>query len=112
MPDAAGRDRRRLRGQRPALAADPTGAETVLIDDFCQQYPSHSVGTIDFGPDGMLYVSSGDGASFNWADHGQEQPGQPVRRPAGRRPGRRAALAELPPRRRQTACRSTARSCA
>ena len=27
-----------------------TGAETVLIEDFCQQYPSHSVGSLDFGP--------------------------------------------------------------
>ena len=33
----------------------------------------------------MLYVSAGDGASFNFADYGQDgQPGQPVRRPAGR----------------------------
>ena len=55
---------------------NPAGAETVLIEDFCQQYPSHSLGTIDFGPDGMLYVSSGDGASFNWADYGQD--GSPV----------------------------------
>src|SRR4051794_30668794 len=53
-----------------------TGAETVLIEDWCQQYPSHSIGTLDFGPDGMLYASAGDGASFNWADYGQD--GSPV----------------------------------
>ncbi len=52
------------------------GTETVLIEDFCQQYPSHSVGSLVFGQDGALYVSSGDGASFNWADYGQD--GSPV----------------------------------
>ena len=78
----------------------PTGAETVLIEDFCQQYPSHSVGTIDFGPDGMLYVSSGDGASFNWTDYGQAgNPVNPCGDPSER--GRSAALAELPPSRRR-----------
>jgi glucose/arabinose dehydrogenase/PKD repeat protein len=49
----------------------PTGAETVLIEDWCQQYPSHSTGSLAFGPDGKLYVSGGDGASFNWVDYGQ-----------------------------------------
>jgi glucose/arabinose dehydrogenase len=53
-----------------------TGAENVLIEDWCQQYPSHSVGSLAFGQDGALYVSAGDGASFNFADYGQD--GSPV----------------------------------
>lgn len=48
-----------------------TGAEQVLLTGWCQQYPSHSVGTVTFGPDGALYVGGGDGASFNFADWGQ-----------------------------------------
>ena len=48
---------------------DPT--EQPLIEDWCQQYPSHSVGSLAFGPDGALYVTAGDGASFNTVDYGQ-----------------------------------------
>ncbi|MFB4281840.1 LamG-like jellyroll fold domain-containing protein [Nonomuraea sp. MTCD27] len=50
----------------------PSGAETPLITDWCQQHPSHSVGDLQFGPDGALYASGGDGASFNFADYGQD----------------------------------------
>ncbi|ROP35511.1 PQQ-dependent sugar dehydrogenase [Saccharothrix texasensis] len=46
-------------------------AEQPLVTDWCQQYPSHSIGTVVFGPDGGLYVGGGDGASFNFTDYGQ-----------------------------------------
>jgi glucose/arabinose dehydrogenase len=45
--------------------------EQVLIEDWCQQFPSHSLGSLVFGPDGALYLSAGDGASFNAVDYGQ-----------------------------------------
>src|SRR6266545_1719767 len=32
-----------------------TGSEQVLISDWCQQYPSHSIGDLHFGADGALY---------------------------------------------------------
>ena len=58
-----------------------TGSEQVLVEDWCQQFPSHSIGTVDFGPDGALYASGGDGASFNYADYGQT--GNPCGDPGG-----------------------------
>jgi glucose/arabinose dehydrogenase len=61
-----------------------TGPEQVLIEDWCQQYPSHSIGALAFGADGALYVSGGDGASFNFADYGQD--GNPLN-PCGDPPG-------------------------
>jgi glucose/arabinose dehydrogenase len=48
-----------------------SGPEQVLIWDWCQQFPSHSVGTLLFGRDGDLYVSGGEGANFNDVDYGQ-----------------------------------------
>ncbi len=61
------------------------GVEQVLIEDWCQQYPSHAIGSLAFGADGALYVSGGDGASFNFADWGQEgDPPNPCNDPGGR----------------------------
>jgi glucose/arabinose dehydrogenase len=61
-----------------------TGTEQVLIEDWCQQYPSHSIGAVEFGPDGALYASGGDGASFTFVDYGQD--GSPLN-PCGDPPG-------------------------
>jgi len=45
--------------------------EHILIrDDWYQQYPSHSIGDLAFGPDGMLYVTGGEGASYTFVDTG------------------------------------------
>jgi len=54
--------------------AEPSSAapqEKVLLEDWCQQFSSHSIGDLQFGPEGALYASGGDGASFNNADYGQ-----------------------------------------
>ncbi len=55
-----------------------TGSEQVLLHDWCQQFPSHSIGDIAFGADGMLYVAAGDGASFSAVDYGQFPSGAPT----------------------------------
>jgi glucose/arabinose dehydrogenase len=47
------------------------GPERVLIEDWCQQMPNHSIGALVFGPDRALYVSAGEGASGDFADYGQ-----------------------------------------
>ena len=61
------------------------GQETVLLGGkWCQQFPSHSIGGLAFGTDGALYSSSGDGASFNYADERPTtaRPGNPCSDPS------------------------------
>jgi glucose/arabinose dehydrogenase len=62
----------------PSAAAP---AQTQLLEGWCQQFSSHSIGDLRFGPEGALYVSGGDGASFSSADYGQF--GNPVPNPCG-----------------------------
>lgn len=52
------------------------GPEQVVMENdaaagFCFQSPSHNVDHLDFGPDGRLYSTVGDGASFGGPDYGQ-----------------------------------------
>jgi glucose/arabinose dehydrogenase len=54
-----------------AVEANGSPLEDVLVEGWCQQYSSHSIGDLQFGPEGALYASGGDGASFSNVDSGQ-----------------------------------------
>lgn len=59
---------------KPDHAATEGGLpkEKQLLEGWCQQFNSHSIGELQFGPEGALYVSGGDGASYeSIADWGQ-----------------------------------------
>lgn len=56
---------------RLTVQDDHVTGSKVLLDGWCQQFPSHTVGDLQFGPTGALYVSGGEGASFNYVDKGQ-----------------------------------------
>ncbi len=62
----------------------PDGSEKVLVEDFCDQFDSHSMGALAFGPDGDLYAAAGEGDNYGGVDYGQF--GDPVN-PCGDPPG-------------------------
>lgn len=74
----------------PVLPNGTAGPEQVLIEkQWIQQFPSHSTGSLQFGPDGALYASAGDGASFNYVDYGQTST-----QPAGGEPRNPASMGD------------------
>ena len=57
------------------------GQPKVLLQGWCQQFPTHSIGSIKFGPDGALYASAGEGAAFlkpDWGQYGKSTPSSPT----------------------------------
>ncbi len=76
----------------PVNANGTAGSEQIMIDnEWCQQFTSHSVGHLAFGPDGYLYVTGGDGASYDnpdWGQFGGSLSGTPTpKNPCGDPPG-------------------------
>jgi glucose/arabinose dehydrogenase len=58
-------------GDHAATTGGGSPFEHVLVEGWCQQFSSHSIGDLQFGPEGALYASGGDGASFSATDIGQ-----------------------------------------
>ncbi|MEX2102746.1 MAG: PQQ-dependent sugar dehydrogenase [Gaiellaceae bacterium] len=68
----------------PAAGNVAAGPEEVLLEGWCQQFPSHTVGSLAFDSHRTLYVSGGDGADFQDVDYGQKgDPPNPCGDPAG-----------------------------
>ena len=82
-----------LTGARVSRINAATGVETILVEDWCMQYPSHTIGGLVFGADGSLYASGGEGADYNAADWGQN--GKPPN-PCGDPPGPAGTALERP----------------
>jgi glucose/arabinose dehydrogenase len=61
------------------------GPEEVLVEGWCQQYSSHSIGDIQFDASGALIASGGDGSDANGFDYGQN--GWPEKNQCGDPPG-------------------------
>jgi glucose/arabinose dehydrogenase len=73
--------------------AGTAGAEVVMLENWCQQFPSHGPGGMAFDAAGALFVSAGEGANILNVDYGQS--GDPPN-PCGDPPGRAGVAPPLP----------------
>jgi PKD repeat protein len=73
--------------QLKSTTGEVMSTEKVLVEDWCQQYPSHSIGGLEHDRWGELWASGGDGASFGFVDWGQDgNPVNPCNDPGGSNP--------------------------
>lgn len=56
---------------RYTAAGDKAVDAKTLVTGWCQQFTSHSAGTLVFGRDGALYATAGEGAGYDFVDYGQ-----------------------------------------
>jgi glucose/arabinose dehydrogenase len=71
---------------RISKGSNATG-ERVLLNGWCGQFDSHSIGTLAFDSKGRLYAGAGEGANFTDPDYGQfGSPPNPCGDPGGANP--------------------------
>ena len=56
---------------RLTLSGNKAVAHDVLFQASCHPWSSHAIDDVQFGPDGMLYATVGDGATSSFTDYGQ-----------------------------------------
>ena len=56
---------------RYTVSGSTAGDPWVMVEDWCQQFGSHSAGALEFDAAGYLYASGGDGANYDRPDWGQ-----------------------------------------
>jgi glucose/arabinose dehydrogenase len=79
-PDGTGVDACPVSGRLVYLVANGDHAveeggrpkQKTLVEGWCQQFSSHSVGDLQFDPAGNLYASGGDGSDANNVDFGEK----------------------------------------
>lgn len=81
-------------GNHAQIGGDGLPLQNVLVEDWCQQDSSHTIGDLQFDGAGALYASGGEGAGFNNADYGQY--GWPSLNQCGDPPGPVGALLSPP----------------
>ncbi len=85
-------------GTNEAVEKDGRPKEEPLLEGWCQQFSSHSIGELQFGPEGALYVSGGDGAAYeSIADYGQLGPPVGEANPCGDPPTAKGVAPESGP---------------
>lgn len=78
-PPGGGSDRTRV--SRFEVGADPDVADPdseLVLMEFVQPYSNHNGGDIHFGPDGYLYIASGDGGSGGDPQDYAQNPDSPL----------------------------------
>jgi glucose/arabinose dehydrogenase len=58
-------------GYEKAVSSGGKPEEKVLVEGWCTQFSSHSIGDLQFGAEGALYASGGEGGDANNVDYGK-----------------------------------------